>query len=58
MMDHDGPLVCDILPESELEYIKDNSTDGQTYVYTLAFLNFDDKVIQFMPVIFTFKSTM
>lgn len=58
MVDYEGPLVRDILPESEFEFIKNNSTDGQTYVYTLILLNSDNKVIQFMPVSFTYKTTM
>lgn len=58
MVDNEGPLVKDILPESEFDFIKNNSTDGQTYVYTLILLNYDNKVIQFMPVSFTYKTTM
>ena len=57
-IDDDGPLVKDILTKSEFEFIKSNSTDGQTYLYTLILLNFDNKVIQFMPVSFTFKTIM
>lgn len=58
IVDYEGPLVKDILSESEFEFIKNNSTDGQTYVYTLILLNSDNKVIQFMPVSFTYKTTM
>lgn len=52
----DGPLVKDILPESEFDFIKNNSIDNQTYNYMLVLLNFDHKVIQFMPINFTFKT--
>lgn len=58
MIDNEGPLVKDILLESEFEFIKNNSTDNQTYDYTLILLNFDHKVIQFIPVTLTYKTTI
>ena len=53
-----GPLVRDIMTEEEYEYIKSHSSDNQTYTYTLLLLNFSQKVIQFIPVSFTFKTSM
>ncbi len=53
-----GPLVGDIMTEEEYEYIKSHSSDNQTYTYTLILLNFSQKVIQFIPVSFTFKTSM
>ncbi len=57
-VDNEGPLVKDILSESEFDFIKNNSTDNQTYNYTLILLNFDNKVIQFMPIIFIYQTTV
>ena len=53
-----GPLVRDIMTEEEYEHIKSHSSDNQTYTYTLLLLNFSKKVIQFIPVSFTFKTSM
>ena len=53
-----GPLVGDIMTEEEYEHIKSYSSDNQTYTYTLLLLNFSQKVIQFIPVSFTFKTSM
>lgn len=53
-----GPLVKDIMTEEEYEHIKSHSSDNQTYTYTLLLLNFSQKVIQFIPVSFTFKTSM
>lgn len=53
-----GPLVRDIMTEEEYEHIKSHSSDNQTYTYTLLLLNFSQKVIQFIPVSFTFKTSM
>ena len=53
-----GPLVGDIMTEEEYEHIKSHSSDNQTYTYTLLLLNFSKKVIQFIPVSFTFKTSM
>ena len=53
-----GPLVGDIMTEEEYEHIKSHSSDNQTYTYTLLLLNFSQKVIQFIPVSFTFKTSM
>jgi len=53
-----GPLIKDILPESELEYITKGSDDGQVYSYVLILLNSDEESVQFVPVSFTFKTNI
>lgn len=50
-----GPLVKDILLESELEQIKNSSVDNQVYKYTLVLLNYEAESIQFVPVTFTYR---
>ena len=57
-VENGGPLVSDIMTEEEYEHIKSHSSDNQTYTYTLLLLNFSQKVIQFIPVSFTFKTSM
>ena len=57
-VENGGPLVRDIMTEEEYEHIKSHSSDNQTYTYTLLLLNFSQKVIQFTPVSFTFKTSM
>ena len=57
-VENGGPLVRDIMTEEEYEHIKSHSSDNQTYTYTLLLLNFSQKVIQFIPVSFTFKTSM
>lgn len=49
-----GPLIKNILPTDELDYIKTNSTENQVYRYTLILLNYKSKAIQFIPVTFTY----
>ena len=51
-----GPLIKNILPDSELEYIKNNSVDNEVYRYTVILLNYKSKAIQFVPVTFTYKT--
>lgn len=53
-----GPLVMDILSEAEFDFIKTNSTENQMYTYTVVLLNFNNKVIQFIPVSFTYKKNI
>lgn len=53
-----GPLIRDILPESELEEIRKSSEEGRVYTYTLMLLNAAGKAVQFVPVSFTFKTTI
>lgn len=53
-----GPLIKDILPSSELDYIKNNSVDNQVYRYTLILLNYKSKAIQFIPITFTYKANI
>jgi hypothetical protein len=53
-----GPLIKDILPESELEYITKGSDDGQVYSYVLILLNSDEESVQFVPVSFTYKTNI
>ena len=57
-VENGGPLVRDIMTEEEYEQIKSHSSDNQTDTYTLLLLNFSQKVIQFIPVSFTFKTSM
>ena len=44
-----------ILPQDELNYVISNSDTGQTNIYTIALLNPEDKIIQFMPFTITLK---
>ena len=53
-----GPLIKDILPSPELDYIKNNSVDNQVYRYTLILLNYKSKAIQFIPITFTYKANI
>lgn len=53
-----GPLIKNILLPAELEYIKSNSVDGEVYTFILVLLNFNRKAIQFVPVNFTYKTTI
>lgn len=47
--------VKEILPQQELDYIINNSEVEQVNVYTIALLNPEDKVIQFLPFTITLK---
>jgi len=47
--------IKDILPQDELNYVISNSDTGQTNIYTIALLNPEDKIIQFMPFTITLK---
>lgn len=42
--------IKQVLPEDEINFILQNGELNQTYVYTLALLNPENKVIQFIPV--------
>ena len=53
-----GPLVCDILSEEEYEFIRNKSNDNQRYNYMLMLLNDEQKVIQYIPICFIFKTTL
>lgn len=53
-----GPLIKNILPVDELDYIKNNSTDNQVYRYTLILLNYKSRAIQFVPVTFTYVTNI
>lgn len=53
-----GPLIKNILPVDELDYIKNNSTDNQVYRYTLILLNYNSRAIQFIPVTFTYVTNI
>lgn len=53
-----GPLIKNILPQDELDYIKNNSTDNQVYRYTLILLNYNSRAIQFIPVTFTYATNI
>ena len=53
-----GPLVCDILSEEEYEFIRNKSNDNQRYNYMLMLLNDEQKVIQYIPISFIFKTTL
>lgn len=53
-----GPLIKDILSIEELEIIKNNSKDNQTYIYMIILRNLYNKAIQFIPVSFTYKTTI
>lgn len=53
-----GPLIKDILSNSELDYIKNNSVDNQVYRYTLILLNYKSRAIQFIPITFTYKTSI
>lgn len=44
-----------ILPQEELNYVISNSDIGQTNIYTIALLNPEDKIIQFLPFTITLK---
>lgn len=47
--------IKDILPQDELNYVISNSDTGQTNIYTIALLNPEDKIIQFLPFTITLK---
>lgn len=53
-----GPLIKNILPQDELDYIKNNSTNNQAYRYTLILLNYNSRAIQFIPVTFTYVTNI
>lgn len=53
-----GPLVSDILSEEEYEFIRNKSNDNQRYNYMLMLLNDEQKVIQYIPICFIFKTTL
>jgi len=53
-----GPLIKNILPQDELDYIKNNSTNNQVYRYTLILLNYSSRAIQFVPVTFTYVTNI
>ena len=53
-----GPLIKNILPVEELDYIKNNSADNQVYRYTLILLNYKSRAIQFVPVTFTYVTNI
>ena len=40
---------------TELNLVIQNATTGKEYVYTIALLNPEDKIIQFIPVTFKMK---
>ncbi|MBR7183072.1 MAG: hypothetical protein IKD41_03655, partial [Alistipes sp.] len=44
--------IKQVLPEEELNLVIQNATTGKEYVYTIALLNPEDKIIQFIPVTF------
>jgi len=44
-----------ILPQEELNYVISNSDVGQTNIYTIALLNPENKIIQFLPFTVTLK---
>lgn len=47
--------IKNILPQEELNYVISNSDTGQTNIYTIALLNPEDKIIQFLPFTITLK---
>lgn len=47
--------IKQVLPEEELNLVIQNATTGKEYVYTIALLNPEDKIIQFIPVTFKIK---
>lgn len=47
--------IKNVLPDAELNYIIQNSTTGQAYVYTIALLNPEDKIVQLIPISITYK---
>ena len=53
-----GPLIKNIFPVEELDYIKNNSADNQVYRYTLILLNYKSRTIQFVPVTFTYVTNI
>lgn len=47
--------IKNILPQEELDYIINNSESGQGNIYTIALLNPENKIIQFLPFTITLK---
>ena len=47
--------IKQVLPEEELNLVIQNATTGKEYIYTIALLNPEDKIIQFIPVTFKMK---
>lgn len=47
--------IKNILPQDELNYALNNSDMGQTNIYTIALLNPENRIIQFLPFTITLK---
>lgn len=47
--------IKQVLPEEEFNFVIQNAATGKEYVYTIALLNPEDKIIQFIPVTFKMK---
>ena len=53
-----GPLIRDIVTQQELDYISQNSDEGQIHRYVLILCNYRDEYIQFVPFTITFKRSI
>lgn len=53
-----GPLVRDIVSQQELDYISQESEDGQVHKYLLALTNYRVEYLQFIPFTITFKKNI
>lgn len=53
-----GPLIRDIVSQQELEYISQESEEGQIHKYLLALTNYRGEYIQFIPFTITFKKNI
>lgn len=55
-IDQNSVLVRDMVSKEALNFMRQNSVENQEYVYTLVFLNYDNRSIQFVPVKFIYQS--
>ena len=55
IVDSGEMMLKNILPEEEMNYLVNNLVVGQTYTYTIALLNPQKKIIQFLPFTVTLK---
>lgn len=53
-----GPLIKNIIPEDELNYIIKGSEDGQVYNYMIILLNYKGEYVQFVPLSITYKTNI
>lgn len=53
-----GFPVSKILPSDQYSYLKGNLRDGEARFYMLMFTNFKEELLQYLPLMFTYKQTI